>query len=255
MRRRKVKIALTVLLCVVMAVCGMYLLELFVIQPSLSASDTEELRNLLSQTQPPTTQSAASAPETSSNPQPTFSEQLAALQAVCPDIKGWLKIDGTQIDYPVLQSSASDPDYYLHRSYKGEYRDAGSLYLQYDCTPLESMCSIIYGHHMRDDSMFGTLPGYDNLSYLKAHPSFTYGDETGWHTYDIFAVIETTTAYKFNRTTFADTADYAAYLKDLQSKSLYETGVPVSENDRIMLLATCSYARSNGRTIVCGVKR
>ena len=210
MRRRKLRVVLTVLLCAVMVLCGGYLLEFFVIQPSLSESDTDELRGILSQAG--ATSQSSKAPAASSAAEPGFSGQLPALQAVCPDIKGWLKIEGTQIDYPVLQSSASDPDYYLHRSYKGEYRDAGSLYLQYDCSPDESKCSIIYGHHMRDDSMFGTLPGYDNLSYLLAHPSFAYGDETGWHTYVIFAVLETTTAYKFNRTTFTDSADFAAYL-------------------------------------------
>ena len=78
---------------------------------------------------------------------------LSALQAEYPDIQGWISIPGTCVDYPVLQSSADDPEYYLRRTYKGEHRTAGSIFIQWDCSP-ESKNLVVYGHNMNDGTMF-----------------------------------------------------------------------------------------------------
>ena len=101
-------------------------------------------------------------------PEPESLVDLPALQAEYPDIKGWISIPGTCVDYPVLQSSADDPEYYLRRTYKGEWRTAGSLFFQWDCSA-ESQNTVVYGHNMNDGTMFAVLQKMADEAFRKEH--------------------------------------------------------------------------------------
>ncbi len=132
--------------------------------------------------------------------------EVERLQAVNPDIKGWMTALGTNIDYPVLQSSKENPDYYLHRSYN----------TQYDCNPDTFQTSILYGHHMINRSMFTQITKYNNQNFWREHKTFSYED--------VFAVLHVSQdSFRFNRTQFADNADYARFLSALQSNAIYDT--------------------------------
>lgn len=248
--------ATLVILIAVMALCAAYLLSVFVIQPASDASDTQELKNILDVSSPPLQSRSASGdqvPPTSSAP--SLAEQFETLQKINPDIKGWVTVPGTSIDYPVMQSSKDTPDYYLTHTYKKEKRQSGSIYLQYDCNPDTSRNAIVFGHHMLNGSMFTALEQYDDFSFFQSHKTFEYKSAAGSSTYEIFAVLETTPSkFAFNRATFANDADFLQFLKDIQAKSLYQTGVSVTARDRIMTLATCSDKQKNGRTVVFGKK-
>lgn len=243
---------LLVALGLIVALCAGYLLNVFAVQPAQVQADVQELKSIKAESVP-VSSSAPSASKTKSASQVESKSQFQRLQAVNADIKGWLTIPGTNIDYPVLQSGKTQPDYYLHRNYKRQYAEAGSLYLQYDCNPATSRNTVVYGHHMLYDAMFTELPKYNYFSYWKVHSTFQYEDASGKHSYTIFAVLHVSPdSFQFNRTQFADDADYARFLSALQSKFIYNTGVKVTANDKIMMLATCSYEQKNGRTVVIG---
>ena len=229
-----------VFLIAVMALCAAYLLSVFVIQPAADSSDTQALKNILDAS--PSSQqshSASGRQASSTSSVPSLAEQFQALQKINPDIKGWIAVPGTRIDYPVLQSSKDTPDYYLTHTYKKEKRQSGSIYLQYDCSPGVSRNAVVYGHHMLNGSMFTTLEQYDDYTFFQSHKTFNYKSTAGSSTYEIFAILETTPSqFAFNRATFASDADFLQFLKDIQAKSLYQTGVSVTARDRIMTLAT-----------------
>jgi len=246
----RVQMIILLLLGIVMILCAGYLLNIFVVQPRKSEADLQELNRIISEPIPQISKvSSASAAKAV----PDSRTKFQRLQAVNKDIKGWLTVPGTNIDYPVLQSTKMNPDFYLHRNYKKHYREAGSLYLQYDCKPQISRNSVIYGHHMLYNAMFTQLTQYNYFSFWKTHRSFFYEDISGKHSYEIFAVLHVSPDhFQFNRTQFVDDADYARFLSALQSRSIYKTGMVITAKEKIMMLVTCSYEQRNGRTVVVG---
>lgn len=136
----------------VLCLCIVGLAGLFVLRPSLTAAEADALKRTYSEAGPGADRSGALP----AGEEPASFVDFSSLRADYPDVKGWLTIPGTVVDYPVLQSSAAQPEYYLRRNYRGEWRMAGSLFFQYDCT-LQSKNTVIYGHNMTDGSMFGVL--------------------------------------------------------------------------------------------------
>lgn len=115
-----------------------------------------------------------------------------ALQTEYPDIKGWISIPGTCVDYPVLQSSADDPEYYLRRTYKGEWRTAGSIFFQWDCSA-ESQNTVVYGHNMNDGTMFAVLQKMTDEAFRNEHSKILLQTSNGLREYQIAAVLKTDT--------------------------------------------------------------
>lgn len=247
-KQRVIQRVILLALGLVVALCAGYLLNVFAVQPAQVAADEQELKTIKAEPVPVRN----SAQKLKAVKKQELS-QFQRMQTVNQDIKGWLTVPGTNIDYPVLQSTKAKPDYYLHRNYKKQYAEAGSIYLQYDCKPQVSRSTVIYGHHMLYDAMFTELSKYNNFSFWKAHQSFLYEDASGKHSYEIFAVLHVSpNSFQFNRTEFADDADFARFLSALQGKAIYKTGVTVTEKDKIIMLVTCSYEQRNGRTVVIG---
>ena len=175
---------------------------------------------------------------------------LPALQAEYPDIKGWISIPGTCVDYPVLQSSADDPEYYLRRTYKGEWRTAGSIFFQWDCSA-ESQNTVVYGHNMNDGTMFAVLQKMTDEAFRNEHSKILLQTSNGLREYQIAAVLKTDiTKFRFNRTEFADHADFLSFQKELFAQSLYESQTIHGEDCRLLTLVTCSYEWENARTVV-----
>lgn len=242
-KRRTALIALGL----VVALCAGYLLNVFVVQPAQVQADVQELKSIKAELVPVSSSASASIKKEDQ------ASSFQRIQAVNADIKGWLTVPGTNIDYPVLQNSKAEPDYYLHRNYKKQYTEAGSIYLQYDCNPQTSRNTVVYGHHMLYDAMFTELTKYNYYSFWKAHQTFLYENASGKRSYEILAVLHVSPdSFSFNQTQFADDADFARFLSALQGKAIYNTEVPVTAKDKIMMLVTCSYEQRNGRTIIIG---
>lgn len=183
---------------------------------------------------------------------------LLALHRENPDCIGWIKIEGTAIDYPVMYRP-SEENYYLHRDFYGEYSANGCLFLSELCNPKTSDNLIIYGHHMNSGKMFAALDQYKDSGFYLEHPLISYDTLHGSETYQIFAVFCTPvyTGRDFPYYTFTkaeDAADYREYMKAVKERALYDTGISAVFGDRLLTLSTCEYSQKNGRVVVMAKK-
>ena len=173
------------------------------------------------------------------------------------DMVGWIQIEGTGIDYPVMQTPA-DPNYYLKHDFEKNYTDYGCPFMQADCDALcPSDNLIIYGHNMKDGSMFADLAKYRSKDFWQAHKTVRFDTALGGSAYEIFAVIHTTVqadaadAFPFYR--FVDAAapeDFAAYVSACKARALYDTGTFAEYGDKLLTLSTCDNITDDGRLLV-----
>ena len=183
---------------------------------------------------------------------------LAALREKYPDIQGWLTIPGTGIDYPVLQSGKSSPEYYLRRNYQGEWDINGSLFLQWNCKVPDGRNLIIYGHNMNSGAMFGNLDNYADAGYCREHPTIYFQTMEGIAEYEIVSVMKADIRmFPFQQAEFQDMEGLWDYLLQAEALGLFE----IRENDKseeaeqVLTLVTCSYEWKNARNVVVAVKR
>lgn len=169
------------------------------------------------------------------------------------DVIGWLRIGETPIDYPVMQTR-QEPDYYLSRGFDRKRSAYGSIYMEAACR-LDGSCRnyILYGHHMRNGAMFGSLKRYASEDYLLAHGriEFSLLDEGG--EYEILAVFKTTAKgiEEIGHCLTAETEeDYDAFMAYCKKHTLRDTGVTASWPDQLLTLATCEYTQKDGRLFV-----
>lgn len=173
------------------------------------------------------------------------------------DMIGWIQIEGTSIDYPVMQTPA-DPNYYLKHDFEKNYTDYGCPFMQADCDALATSDNlIIYGHNMKDGSMFADLAKYGSKDFWQSHKTVWFDTELGSSAYEIFAVIHTTVqaddadAFPFYR--FVDAAspeEFADYVSACKAQALYDTGISAQYGDKLLTLSTCDNITDNGRLLV-----
>ncbi len=169
---------------------------------------------------------------------------------------GWLKIDDTNIDYPVMQTSNNE--YYLDHNFNQEYDKNGSLFLDADCDVVHRNTNlIIYGHHMKSGKMFGNLNKYSSESYYKDHSLIQFDTIYEKGTYEIMYVFrsriynEDEVVFKYYQ--FLDAASEKEFESDMQEMaalSLYDTGVTASYGDELLTLSTCDNSEEDGRFVV-----
>lgn len=177
------------------------------------------------------------------------------------DMVGWIQIKGTNIDYPVMQTPA-DPNYYLKHDFEKNYTDYGCPFMQVNCdvqAPSDNL--ILYGHNMKDGSMFADLAKYRSKDFWQAHKTVWFDTAAGSSAYEIFAVIHTTVqadaADAFAFYLFVDAAapeDFADYVSACQARALYDTGISAEYGDKLLTLSTCDNITDNGRLLVIAKK-
>ena len=230
-------------------VCLMALGWLLIVQPSITRHEARSIKTAY-------TRQAPGAGSSGGNSLPISEEveisqlDFAALQQAYPDVKAWLTIPGTEIDYPVAQSSADAPEYYLRRNLNGERRVAGTLFFQTDCEP-DGRVSVIYGHNMSDGTMFGRLPMYTDRIFCNEHCRIIQQTPDGNRQYTVAAVLETDIEQApFNRTVFAGDADFLSFAQSLRSASLVDIDVSITADSSLLLLVTCSYSWKDARYVI-----
>ena len=186
--------------------------------------------------------------------------QYSALYQRNADLRGWLSIDGTGIDYPVMYAP-DRKEYYLHRGFDGQYAASGCLFIDEDCDP-ESNHQLIYGHHMNNGSMFGTLPDYADPAFGAQHPVIAF--DTMWEegSYELLGAFYATVYSPgekggFRYYQFEDLSDpsrFDEYVTQVKAAALYDTGVEAKYGDSLLTLSTCSYHTANGRFVVVARK-
>ena len=202
----------------------------------------------------------ADEPQESETPQPeqTAFEKYAAVYEQNSDFVGWISIEGTNIDYPVMQT-VDNPNYYLKHSFEKQYSDYGVPYVQENCDLGLSANCVIYGHHMNNGSMFADLCKYADEDFYRAHKTIRFDTLSGFGEYEVVAVFKTAAyseqGFKYYHFVNADSAeDFDAFIAKCKELALYDTGVTAEYGDRLITLSTCEYSRQNGRMVVVAKK-
>ncbi len=184
---------------------------------------------------------------------------LSAYLAQNPDFVAWLRIPGTNVDYPVVQTD--NPDYYLNHTFSGKSSVVGTLFSLADADYAAPGRNIaIYGHHLRSsgEKMFTSLMRYKNPDFYEDNQTIVLDSLYRHSEYTIFAVVNMKTGdWEPSRTTFSGDAAFMAFVNRAKSESLYDTGVEVGADDHILTLITCdrSYAGKEGRLVILAVER
>lgn len=191
-----------------------------------------------------TAESAAPEQQPTPLPEAEILPQYRELYAENSDMVGWLRIDGTDIDYPVMQTPG-DNEYYLRRGFDKLYATSGSLFLDERCSlgPDATANWLIYGHNMSDGSMLGQLDRYEDPDFYAEHPTFTFDTLTTPGTWQVVAVIRTTLgADEWPYYTFFDAgsrADWQRRVDAILDLALYDTEVVPEYGDQLLTLSTC----------------
>ena len=188
--------------------------------------------------------------ESSNTSSKDFSSKHDKLVGVNEDYRLWIKIDNTNIDYPVVQGK--DNSYYLNHDFNKNYLASGSIFMDYRNDFENDKSVVIYGHHMRNKTMFGELANFKKENFFKENNKFEieYKDKT--YTYEVFSVYIADASKDFLEVSFNSDDDYKDYLNYIKNNSLFKSNVDVSTNDSIVTLYTCSYEFDGARTIVNG---
>ena len=173
------------------------------------------------------------------------------------DIVGWLKIDNTTINYPIMQN-INDPNYYLRRDFYKNYSSYGTPYMAKQCN-LNSDNIVIYGHHMKNNKMFGELEKYKSKDFYNNHKIITFTTLEKEYSYEIFAVFKTTVYTKntfryYENINFENKKMYNDFINICKDKSLYQTGIEIKDKEKLITLSTCEYSNKNSRLVIVARK-
>ena len=215
-----------------------------------------------SDTEPPA--ETTDPPETTEETEPTEPVILAEYAPIYEknnDVVGWIKIDGTQIDYPVMQTP-DRPNYYLHRDFNGTYIEdgAGCIYIREECDMNKPSDNItVYGHNMLNGSMFRALLDYEDKEAWEYNPLIFFDTLYEYHVYKIFAVFKTEASidrgFKYHNMIDAyDEEEFNDFIATAKELSCYDTGITPKYGDKIICLSTCEYTLPNGRFVVAAVR-
>ena len=214
------------------ALCGVCILSAallyqdYVTVPRKNRELVEALKTCFPEELPPGGGSLGQKEEQAGREPEVSAVDLRSLQSKYLNVRGWLTIPESGIDYPVLQSNVEDPEYYLRRDYRGNYDINGSLFLQADCILGESGKLTIYGHNMNSGAMFGNLDQYASYEYWKAHPSVFFQTPEGMEEYQIAAVLKADVSmFDFQQISFQNQREAEAYVEQAKELALFETGV------------------------------
>ena len=244
-----------VALSLLLAACSSFMLVQEIVEYRESAEAYDGLADLVEMPQqeekPDTTEETSGEDDSVVLPSVDFE----ILQENGPDIIAWLTLPDTAVNYPVTQ--AEDNDYYLRHLYDGTYNKAGCLFADYENKKdFSDRNTIIYGHNMRDGSMFASLNEYKEQSYYDSHPQMYLVTPDGGYLCDIFAAFEAKPKESGSDTSpwrmeWKDDGAYTTWLSAMADRSVVETDVTVTSSDKVLTLSTCTPGGAS-RFIVMG---
>ncbi|RAP75163.1 class B sortase [Paenibacillus montanisoli] len=230
---------------------------------SKSRSTYQEIRAVANAVSDESSESSQSS-ESSVNPVPVEGRKTAApkersiLPTIIPLLKlneeavGWIRIEGTRIDYPIVK--AQDNQFYLKHDFKKNRSSGGSIFMDYrNGIDLLDQNTVLYGHRMKDGSMFNDLVKFQDKAFLQKHPTIqlkTKYEVTAWR---IFAVYVTDVGFDYTRPQYKSDDDFRLFVDTIKSKAKLPDDWTISKEERILTLSTCSYKFHNARLVVQAV--
>ena len=200
--------------------------------------------------------SVAQPEEKGKTPEELRLEGYAKLKETNPHFVGWIKIDGTPLDYPVVHTP-DNPEYYLRRAFDGSYAVSGTPFVGQGCT-VDSTNVLVYSHRMNNETMFTTLLDYAEKSFWEEHKEIQFDTVDRLQKYEIFSAFYIDVPYEEDDNAFhwyyysgdISAEDFDYYVNKVKSLSYYDTGVEVSEDDKLLTLTTCAYNSEEQRFVV-----
>ena len=177
---------------------------------------------------------------------------LPLLQKINPDVIGWIRVNDTNINYPLLQTD--DDDTYMNTDAEGKYSLSGAIFLHCGNKPdFSDFNNIIYGHHMEKHMMFGDIGEFTKEQYFNEHPYGNLFFDGKDHGIEFYALMQVDA---YNETIFnvcPDTSEAKqAYLLEIIDNALYKRELNITEDDHLVLLTTCTSDMTNGRNVLVG---
>lgn len=189
--------------------------------------------------------------------------QVKSLKKQYTDIVGWIEIEGTNINYPVVQGK--DNDYYITHDYKGKITKKGSIFLDKDYDwDIPSSNLLLYGHNNKNDTtMFSDLLKYKDKEFYKKHPTIKFTTTKEDSEYEIIAAFLSRVYYKNEQDVFRyyyfinanNEEEYNKYIENAKKSSLYDTGKTAKYGEQLITLSTCEYSQEDGRFAIVGRKK
>lgn len=182
------------------------------------------------------------------------------LHAQNPDMVGWIQIDGTKLNYPVMQTTMENANFYLYRDFDKNDSVRGSIYAAEICDVFAPSDNItLFGHNMKDGSMFACLGSYAEKSTWENNPMIFFDTLTESHVYQIFAVFKTSgtdnVGFAYHQMANAkDEAEFNQFVATCKELAFYDTGITPVYGDKLLCLSTCEYTIDNGRFVVAAVR-
>lgn len=179
---------------------------------------------------------------------------FAALAEINPDIVGWIYIEDTRVNYPIVQGD--DNEHYMTHLFSGKYNSSGCIFLDSRVEPdFSSWHSILYGHHMKNGTMFYDLRNYKQQEFFDEHPRALLLTPDGNYTVEFFSGCVASVESSAWDIAFASETEYASWLTSLKTRSLFQTDLAPAPTDRVLTLSTCSYEFDNARFVLHGILR
>ncbi len=188
-------------------------------------------------------------------------KKVLTLQQENADVKGWIQIDDTIINYPILQTT--DNDYYLTHNYKKENSEYGSIFLKNQCDLSNNNSNlIIYGHNMKDEQMFNSLLKYEDKNFYDNHKKIKIATNSEEKEYSIISVFKSRIFYQdennvfryYNYINFDNEQTYNEYIENCKKIQLYDTETSATYGEQLITLITCEYSQENGRIVIVAKK-
>lgn len=262
LKKRERNRRLTVILCSIVAACCLGYFALYTYYDYKTGRSNAQLSEL--KEKPPVAQAGNQAPvihytDDGKEPPPVL-DDFKKLLNINKRVIGWLKIDDTNINYPVMQTG--DNEYYLNHNLEQEYDKNGSIFMDKDCDVLKPSTNfILYGHHMKSGKMFGKLDLYSSEEYYKKHPYIQFDTIYEKGTYEVMYAFrsriysEEDIVFKYYQ--FIDALserEFDSYMEEMAKLSFYDTGVTAQYGDQLLTLSTCDYEVKDGRFVVVARK-
>ena len=171
------------------------------------------------------------------------------LRKINPDVVGWIRYKCANIDYPIVQGR--DNSGYLYTRFDGAYSDFGTLFVDAATeAPFEQFNTIVYGHHMQDGSMFGSLKKLKDTEFCRKHPKMELATPAGNYDLEIWAFLNQPSDSKVFTNNVSLEQDQSAYIEWIRENAEYTTDADITADDRLVILSTCAYEYSGARYIV-----
>lgn len=260
--KKGIKVLIGFVLAIALAGSGFWLVHRFIESKEQQTSFRELAESVLIEVTPQkpmdVTTPEPEAPEVShehheptADPAPEVLHDLGALKEKNTDCIGWIRVPGTDIDYPLMWTPA-DPEHYLHLDFYGGYSDYGVPFLDHRCN-LDSDNLILYGHNMFDGAMFTDLLWYREREYMEEHRQIILETAGGAKEYRVIAVCQANSVESklYQHINFTDPAGKADFLDAVREDSVFFIGAD-DRAGRFITLSTCDVSRRNGRVAVVG---